>query len=163
MPGPPPMTLAERERRFWARVDRSDRDGCWPWTGPVVASSGYGQAAWWRTPRGAHRVAFELANGPVPDGMYVCHTCDNPICCRPDHLYAGTPAENAQDRIRRGRDNPTRGVERYNAKLTADQVREIRRLHATGRWSYPKLAERFGLHPQNVGRVVRREGYADIA
>lgn len=98
----------------------------------------------------------------MPAGLYVCHTCDNRICCRPDHLYAGTPADNARDRIRRGRDNPTRGLARYNAKLTADQVREIRRLHATGAWSYPKLAERFGLHPQNIGRVVRCEGYADV-
>lgn len=153
----------EYERRFWAKVAKvDDASSCWLWTGSV-SNAGYGAH---RTPdgstAGAHRVALALAIGGIPAGLDACHHCDVRLCCRPDHLYAGTHQENIADRQRRGRHRVPRGVDQPNAKLTADQVREIRELHATGEWSYPRLAARFGLHAQNIGRVVRREGYIDI-
>jgi hypothetical protein len=90
--------------RFWARVDRSG--DCWVWTGSVAKKGyglvkvrlGYRQSKSMQT----HRVSFALATGAFPAGM-VLHHCDNPPCVRPDHLYAGTAADNAQDRKRRGR------------------------------------------------------------
>lgn len=156
---------AERERRFWARVDKTtDPTGCWLWTGPVFSSSGYGQAPGpTHHPTGAHRMALTYSSGaPIAVGLQACHHCDTPLCCRPDHLYAGTPQQNIDDRQRRGRHRITQGPDRANSKLTADQVREIRALHASGKWSYPKLAERYGIHAQNVGRIVRREGYKNV-
>jgi hypothetical protein len=154
-----------QEQRFWDRVDRSAGDSaCWPWLGLVVPQTGYGRVTWDRQNLGAHQVAFLVTNGWRPSGrsMYVCHHCDNPVCCNPSHLYAGTPSQNSLDRERRGRSRPRRGTTNPGAKLTEDQVREIRRRHAAGGTSYPKLAEEFGLHPQNVGRVVRGEGYAEV-
>lgn len=142
---------------FWSRVDRAG-SGCWNWLGPTSTSTGYGVA----TSMNAHRLAFELAHGPVPDGLNVCHHCDNRICCNPAHLYAGTQQQNVDDRTRRGRSARVLGTDQPGAKLSEDDVREIRRLHATGQWSYPRLAARFGIHPQNIGRVVRREGYANV-
>lgn len=94
--------------------------------------------------------------------MYVCHHCDTPLCCNPAHLYAGTPKQNSADRDRRTQVRWRRGVEQPLAKLTAEQVREIRRLHADG-VSYPKLSQTFGVSAFVIGRVCRREGYANVA
>lgn len=93
----PERTLAER---FWAKVDR--RGACWVWQAARDAK-GYGWFIIDKTPQRAHRVAYELANGPIPTGLCILHSCDNPPCCNPAHLRAGTKLENSQDCVRRGR------------------------------------------------------------
>lgn len=105
------MTL---EERFWPKVDRSaGPNGCWPWMASRV--KGYGHfGVGSRTDQTnklviAHRLAWILTHGPVPDGICVCHTCDNPPCCNPAHLWLGTHADNAADREAKGRGNQARG------------------------------------------------------
>lgn len=75
---------------------------CILWTG-AVSGSGYGNV--WHNGRniGAHRLAWEQVHGPVPDGLFVCHTCDTPLCINTDHLFLGTPKDNSQDMSRKGR------------------------------------------------------------
>lgn len=102
-PGSPASDLATR---FWAKVDISERDGCWPWIGYVKPHTGYGQISLGRNgdpAAKAHRVAWELTNGPVPEGMCVLHRCDNRPCVRPDHLFLGTIGDNNRDRCTKGR------------------------------------------------------------
>jgi hypothetical protein len=91
-------------QRFWSKVDKGNGTGCWLWTGSKSGSLGYGQV---RNEQGesefAHRLAWRMANGPIPDGLYVCHTCDTPPCVRPTHLFLGTALDNTRDAVSKGR------------------------------------------------------------
>ena len=92
------------QERFWAKVDRSGGpDACWIWTG---GRKGRGYGEFYKDHRllGAHRVAWELAIGPIPNGLDCLHSCDNPPCCNPAHLFLGTQADNNADMVAKGRD-----------------------------------------------------------
>jgi len=89
-------------KQFWARVDISEDDECWEWKRGKFYD-GYGQVKWNGHGTRAHRVAWELIYGPILEGLLVCHTCDNPPCCNPSHLFLGTQKDNIQDAIHKGR------------------------------------------------------------
>src|SRR5437899_2411616 len=107
--------------------------GCWIWQG-ATNSMGYGRLHWSGTTVLAHRAAWFVANGPIPDHMCVCHRCDTPLCVRPSHLFLGTHSDNMKDSYAKGRHQPVRlyGTRHGMAKLTDPKVREIRRLGALG-------------------------------
>lgn len=89
--------------RFWAKVDKRGENECWPWLG--ARSSGYGKFGIrdGESPQNAHRVAYALTHGEIPEGKQINHTCDNRRCVNPAHLYAGTAKQNTGDAINRGR------------------------------------------------------------
>lgn len=89
-------------KRFWAKVKRGTAEECWPWTGSKL-KTGYGQLRENGKMIRAHRVSWELSRGPIPEGMNVCHHCDNPPCCNPDHLFIGTHLDNTRDKMHKGR------------------------------------------------------------
>lgn len=110
----------------------------------------------------AHRVAWELANGPIPEGMYVCHKCDNPPCCNVDHLFLGSPADNMWDKVNKGRANAARGEGHCKTPLTENDVRLIRDLYSTGGYSTRQLGERFGISGVNIWKIVKRKSWKHI-
>ncbi len=158
----PRGTLAER---FWAKVDQSGGpDACWPWTGYRLPG-GYGQIG--EGPAGgrklyAHRVAYELVNGPLPEGVLALHRCDNPPCCNPAHLFPGTNQDNTADMDRKGRRGEHHPVGSLNGRavLTSPAVQEIRQLHAQG-IGYRRLAQMFGVGMSTIARVVRGESWTE--
>lgn len=121
--------------RFRAKVDIHGADECWEWTG-ARNNEGYGQIQVSRrgSPRmQAHRLSWELHHEQqIPEGMLVCHLCDNPGCVNPAHLFLGTPSDNVQDCMRKGRRARIRGSEHGNSKLTEADVHEIRRALSRG-------------------------------
>lgn len=102
----------------------------------------------------AHRAAYEMAYGPIPDGQMVCHKCDRRACINPDHLFLGTQKDNMADAAAKGR--VAHGEQQGAAKLTEANVREIRRSYRDGEETLRELSARFGISPPSVFRVVRR-------
>ena len=149
--------------RFWSKVNK---DGptqphmttpCWEWT-RAKGLRGYGRFGVSGIAKRAHRVSYEMENGPIPDGLFVCHACDLPRCVRPDHLWLGTDADNCRDRQMKGRTRiaPCLGEAHGRSKLTNDEVQRIRNMRSAGA-SVASLASEFAVSQANVYRVVNRE------
>jgi hypothetical protein len=148
--------------RFWSYVDRGDPEDCWPWLRNAHGGQmGYGRFKSRGVNRAAHRVAWELTNGPIPEGIFVCHHCDNPPCCNPAHLFLGTQAENLSDRDQKGRAVYKRGEQNGGAKLTEAQVLSIRQQVAAGD-SQRSVATRLGVSQGLVQMIVRRKVWTHI-
>lgn len=144
--------------RFWAKVDRADGDGCWVWAG-YLTRYGYGQVWWARRREPAHRVAWELENGPIPGRLVACHKCDNRPCVRPSHLFLGTRQDNNADMLAKGRQ--ARGRAYPQAKLTEDDVRAIRRGLAEGRTNN-ELGATFGVDPSAIRQIARGVAWSHV-
>jgi hypothetical protein len=135
--------------RFWDRVNKSDN--CWVWTAGKTAA-GYGCLRRKQKLLLAHRVSWEFANGPIPDGLEVLHKCDNPSCVRPDHLFLGTQTDNMNDMVSKGRQK--KGTSDPNAKLTPEAVRAIIKERSNGS-SYSQLAKQFNISSATAYAVVK--------
>lgn len=120
-----------------AELSVAEGSGCIRFTGSIE-KSGYGRIMISRVKYGAHRLAYELANGPIPDGYVVRHKCDNPSCINPSHLEVGTQADNIKDKVNRGRQ--ASGCSIGVSKLTEETVRDIR----SSDLKVSLLAERYG-------------------
>lgn len=150
------------QKRFWAKVDKSGE--CWVWTG-AKNLKGYGRFKIARKFYSPHRLVWEWSNGPIPDKMDVCHHCDNPSCVNPKHLFCGTRSENMLDAGRKGRLSTyqrARGSEVGSAKLTKEQVIEIRTTYAKGRMNQREIANAYGVGRTTVRHIIHRRTWRHV-
>ena len=141
--------MAIRER-FWAKVDVRGPNECWLWEANKN-KQGYGRFWDGHRKRRSHRVAYNLCFGPIPDGMLVCHRCDNPSCVNPAHLFLGTHADNMADAAEKGR--LFHGEQHYRAKLTAEDVQCIKQLFGEG-MDQKEIGRQHGVHRSTIGAIL---------
>lgn len=149
------------QERFWANVRKTD--GCWLWVGRKDRN-GYGVFTLKGVTWFAHRLAYVIEHGRIPDGLFVCHSCDTPLCVNPAHLYAGTHQQNMDDMRLRGRTADRRGENGPSAKLTEIDVQTIRaRAAVTPRPTYAQLGSEFGVTDRTIWGIVKRTSWRHIA
>lgn len=148
----------ERIRTFWSRVKKTR--SCWLWLGGITGR-GYGIFYWKQRSLGAHRVAWMIVYGAIPSGMLVCHTCDNPRCVRPRHLFLGTETTNDADMRSKGRQPELKGEKNGNASLTRRRVLWIKRLAASG-MPTRKIAKRTRVGESTVSRIRHKHRWAHL-
>jgi hypothetical protein len=142
--------------RFLAKIDRRGPDDCWNWTASKM-TGGYGAFNWEDRTVKAHRLAWRHAFGEIPEGLNVCHHCDNRICCNPRHLFLGTHLDNARDRNAKGRQ--AKGRAQPQAKLTEEAVKDIRK----SKGFVKEVARRYGIAPSLVTAIRRRTAWRHVA
>ena len=127
--------------------------GCWEWQGGRTANGGYGVSRYGGKFCRAHRKAWMLLNGPIPEGMLVLHRCGNAACVRPDHLYVGSNRDNMIDRANKDRQD------KRTWKLSPADAAEIRLRYATGTVTQKDLGEVYGVSQHAVSSIVRGKSY----
>lgn len=138
--------------RFLEKVNKNTPGDCWEWQGYRLPS-GYGTFSVNGTKRLVHRYSYEFHVGPIPDGVEVCHSCDNPRCCNPAHLFLGTQEANMADMTKKGR--------RFT-KLTEAQVAEIRHKYVWYSVTYKMLAHEYGVYQSQIYNIVKRLQRANV-
>jgi predicted XRE-type DNA-binding protein len=154
------LTLVSRFNKGIRELD----SGCWVCDGAELLSSGYTRLTINQKPFGryrisTHRLSYQINRGSIPASLCVCHSCDNPACCNPEHLFLGTHADNARDRETKRRGQY--GEEHPNAKLTDDEVRDIHRKAASG-LRQSEIAEKYGLTQAAVSAIVTGKLWAHL-
>ena len=146
------MDFSERDaKRFWGHVERPADESCWLWRN----AAGYGQFSLHGKNVSAHRASWELANGQIDSGSFVCHTCDNPPCVNPSHLFLGSNSDNIKDSVSKGRSTSRfpvmRGEDHYRARITEQDVKDIRRLTLTS--TDREVGKVYGLAESTVSAI----------
>ena len=151
---------------FWSKVNKDAPNGCWEWTASRNRQ-GYGYFGVKLAPKNwkikkAHRVAYELTVGQVPDGLNVLHRCDNPPCVNPDHLFVGDQSVNMRDAVAKGRKigKALYGEANQYAKLTDAHVKIIK--YVGNRLSQKRLGEALGVSQTNIGHVLRGNTWSHV-
>lgn len=137
--------------RLMKRVFKDPVSGCWLWMGSSMSRDGYGSFKLDGKNRTTHRVSYEVFKGEIPEGMCVLHTCDMPPCVNPEHLFLGTPKDNAADRVQRKRQIPT------GPRLSPNTVLEIRSL--IGKITRDEIAYTYGLSIRHLRRIANNTAW----
>lgn len=148
-------SIEDFETLFWSKVDIKHENICWPWTG-TLSNKGYGFIRRDKKTYPVHRKAYELFFGDIDNNLFVCHKCDNRICCNPFHLHLGTAHDNSREMVQRKRTNKK---SLYNAtkKLSLTQVEEIRLLHSKKIMNGNSLAKLFGVSIALISMIINHK------
>lgn len=152
------IKLTPMSERFWKKVAVGSAKECWPFMGNRN-TAGYGVFSPSANHEGrmlAHRMAWKITHGDIPPGGLICHNCDNPPCCNPGHLFCGTPLDNVQDCMNKGRFNHARGEQCHGAKLKEKDVVEIRKMAAYGGIQNKTIAAIYGIDRSYIGKIIKR-------
>jgi uncharacterized protein YjiS (DUF1127 family) len=147
--------------RFWSKVTITNNiNDCWLWT-RACFSNGYGAFQLEGKQKRAHRMAWEIIYGSIPNGLCVCHKCDVRLCCNPLHLFLATSEENTQDKVSKGRQARNKGLKSgKSAKLNPSQVEEIRQRYALKELNQYELADVYGVKQQQISRIVNHKRWS---
>lgn len=134
---------------LWSRIDKRGDDECWPWLGPTT--KGRGMIKIWGTCRTEQvpRVVYRIKKGPLEIGQQACHACDNPSCCNPNHLFAGTQVDNMRDAVSKGR-KQYGGTGSPNASFSVDVLRIVRGMPFVIPGMQKSVSELLGVRRQTV-------------
>lgn len=150
------------EDRFWEKVDKTTSpNGCWLWTA-AVSSAGYGQinqGGQHGTHIAAHKLSWQLANGPRPEHLCICHRCDNPRCVNPEHLFLGTQKDNIQDALKKGR-KPF-GEKHPLARWSEGDIRAMFAMRARGA-TQTEIADHFGTKQPAIQSILSRKAWSHV-
>jgi hypothetical protein len=150
------------QARFFSNIETIPETSCHWWSGGVTGN-GYGTL--WCNDRkrhiGAHRASYEIHFGEIPDGVIVCHKCDNPLCVNPEHLFLGTHSDNSQDRDNKGRGNRALGEASTSSKITDVIVHQARDMYDEG-YSQVDITRTLGIKRGNVFKIVHRQTWKHI-
>lgn len=154
------LSLSETFDYFMPGTPGTD---CWEWTGSRN-QAGYGVVRMTDSSFPAHRVSYELFIGPIPEGWCVCHRCDNPPCCHPDHLFLGTPADNTRDMM--SKDRHVRGIVYGEScgthKLSERDVLDIRRRYAERSSTQVELSAEYGISKNHTCAIIKRHAWQHL-
>jgi hypothetical protein len=134
--------------------------GCWEWQGSY--KSGYGFFGINGKEVATHRFSYELYNGPINDGLECCHSCDNSMCCNPEHLFLGTHSDNMQDMVSKGRANKNKGERHHKSSITESDVKNILVLLSSG-VSMKKIHEELNISYRIIQRVCSGESWSHVS
>ncbi len=148
------------QQRFWSKVDKLGPDECWNWLASK-RTAGYGHFRLGKTMKSAHRISWLFVHGPIPEGMFILHICDNPSCVNPDHLFLGTHQDNADDKVNKGRHVPCKGSRNGYSKLTEEDIPHIRKLHDNG-ISQTAIAEEYGVIQATISKIVLGNSWTHV-
>jgi len=152
-------------RSFWIKVDKKSDDECWEWKASFFRGNGYG-LFWYNGKKiSAHRFSYFIHNGEIPNGLYVCHHCDNHKCVNPKHLFLGTALDNERDKMSKsrqasGKKNGQAGTKAWSNKLSEKDIIDIRNIYASKQMSQKDLSIKYGVANGTISRIVNKVRWA---
>jgi hypothetical protein len=134
---------------------------CLEWEGSVDGCN-YGTLSFYGELFKTHRLSYMFHFGEIPKGFYICHHCDNPRCCNPEHLFLGTSKDNSDDKYKKHRENIIKGEEHPNAKLNREKVVEIRKMFISGLYTKKSLSQIFGVYPKAISDILKNRTWKHV-
>jgi transposase len=151
------LKFCSDECRVWSHIDKKSKNECWNYIGNEK-DTGYGRVGLNGKTKLIHRVIWEIAKGPIPDNVNVCHTCDNKLCCNPKHLFLGTQKDNMEDCKQKGRIKNNPNKMHSKPFLTNEQILQIQKEYKKNNTGYKQLSKKYNVHYTTIYKIINLIG-----